>query len=278
MASNDPRSDLTYLRRMVVFDRFLARLLNAAPTGWVLKGAVALDFRFGSDARLTRDLDIGRVDGLGDWTNDLARAAKLDLGDYFEFRVLQSSPINDQEALVAARYSIFAELDERRFEIVTMDVGLGGPLIDPPDLLMSPPLLSFAGIEPVALPTLHLNQHVAEKLQAYVRTYRDGRRSTRIKDLVDLVLISERSTFELDRLKSTLTSTFAHRAIVDLPTLLPDPPNDWEVGFANLAGEIGLNPDVIAAHRTVATFLNPVLDGSAASGSMWNPTLREWTS
>ncbi|MBI2403732.1 MAG: hypothetical protein HYV20_13555 [Gemmatimonadetes bacterium] len=33
-----------------------------------------------------------------------------------------------------------------------------------------------------------LARHVAEKVHAYARTYGEGRASTRVKDLVDLVL------------------------------------------------------------------------------------------
>ena len=43
------------LRKEVVFDRLLARLLAAAPDRWLLKGALALDYRFGDRARTTRD-------------------------------------------------------------------------------------------------------------------------------------------------------------------------------------------------------------------------------
>jgi hypothetical protein len=33
------------IRKLIVFDRFLARLLAASPEGWVLKGGVALGLR-----------------------------------------------------------------------------------------------------------------------------------------------------------------------------------------------------------------------------------------
>lgn len=38
---------LIRLRKTVAFDRLLARLVQAAPGRWVLKGALALDFRLG---------------------------------------------------------------------------------------------------------------------------------------------------------------------------------------------------------------------------------------
>lgn len=37
-----------YLRKRVVFERLLARLLTIAPNRWVLKGALALDLRIGT--------------------------------------------------------------------------------------------------------------------------------------------------------------------------------------------------------------------------------------
>ena len=48
------------LRKLVVFERLLSRLLVVAPERWVLKGGVALDFRFGERARATVGLDLAR--------------------------------------------------------------------------------------------------------------------------------------------------------------------------------------------------------------------------
>lgn len=46
------------LRKRVVFERLLARLLKVAPDRWALKGALALDFRFQFRVR-----DQGRTSG-----------------------------------------------------------------------------------------------------------------------------------------------------------------------------------------------------------------------
>lgn len=53
---------LVRLRKLVAFDRLLARLMAVAPDRWVLKGAVALHFRVGLRFRSTMDLDLGRHD------------------------------------------------------------------------------------------------------------------------------------------------------------------------------------------------------------------------
>jgi hypothetical protein len=67
---------LVRLRRMVVFERLLARLLETAPNHWVLKGGLALDYRFGSRARTTKDMDLGRHDGETAATADLLAAQR----------------------------------------------------------------------------------------------------------------------------------------------------------------------------------------------------------
>ena len=49
---------LVRLRKMVAFDRFLARLLLHQPGKWVLKGGLALQLRLGERARMTKDIDM----------------------------------------------------------------------------------------------------------------------------------------------------------------------------------------------------------------------------
>ena len=48
---------LIRLRKMVAFDRYLARLKQSYPNQWYLKGGYALQLRLGSRARTTVDVD-----------------------------------------------------------------------------------------------------------------------------------------------------------------------------------------------------------------------------
>ena len=47
---------LTRLRKMIAFDRFLARLAKSDPEAWVVKGGFALQLRLGARARTTKDI------------------------------------------------------------------------------------------------------------------------------------------------------------------------------------------------------------------------------
>ena len=108
-------ASLVRLRKTVVFDRLLARLSAAAPGRWVLKGALALDFRLGQRGRTTKDLDLIRRDDEEAATSDLLAAQSVDLGDFFVFSVEKVGRPPDAEG-DAVRYRVQAELGGRLFE------------------------------------------------------------------------------------------------------------------------------------------------------------------
>ncbi len=129
------------------------------------------------------------------------------------------------------RYHISTYLAGRRFEELTVDIGFGDPLIVAPERLRGPDLLSFAEIEAAEVPILPLEPHVAEKVHAYTRGYAGGRASTRVKDLVDLVLMPSQFPFEGRRLRRALGATFGARGTHPLPSALPPPPDAWRPGY-----------------------------------------------
>lgn len=71
---------LMRLRKRVAFERFLARLAAAEPSGWMLKGALALELRLGLRTRATKDIDLGRADDEEAATEHLNAATGVDLG------------------------------------------------------------------------------------------------------------------------------------------------------------------------------------------------------
>ncbi len=174
------------------------------------------------------------------------------------------------------RYHVTAELDGRPFEFVTVDVGFGTPPPLEPDVLRGPDLLSFAGIPPAEVPTLPLEQHVAEKVHAYTRVYAGGRLSTRVKDLVDLAAIPSLFPFEAGRLRRALSATFAARAVQSLPSALPPPPEEWRPGYRRMAAEAGPDPELSAGYEQARAFLDPVLGGTVPDGARWDPARRTW--
>ena len=266
---------LVRLRKAIAFDRFLARLLEVAPGRWVLKGALALDFRLGSITRTTKDIDLGRLDDEDAATEDFLAAQALDLGDYFTFSVQRTSALDAAGDFAAVRYRVSAELAGRRFEEFPIDVSFSDPLAWRPDRLSGTDLLGFAEIERIEVPVLPIEQHLAEKLHAYTRSYgEDAGPSSRPKDLVDIVLVKQSAQLDAAGLRTALDVTFAERGLQALPPEVPAPPAEWRVPYAKLAEAVGLSTDLDAGYAEAATLLDPVLAGRTRG--RWDPDGQTW--
>ncbi len=218
---------LVRLRKLVAFERLLARLMIVAPDRWVLKGAIALQFRQGARFRTTNDMDLGRWDDERAATDDLVALERVDLGDHFRFAAERTAKLDQVLEGAAVRYHVSSYLAGRRFEELTIDVGFGNLLTAQPERLRGPDLLGFAEVEP----------HVAEKVHAYTRVYAGGRANTRVKDLIDLVLIPLLSPFQAGRLRNSLAETFSARGTHPAPSALPPPPSEWRPGYRQMAAD-----------------------------------------
>jgi hypothetical protein len=263
---------LVRLRKGVAFDRLLARLVVAAPDRWVLKGALALDFRIGERTRTTKDIDLVRTDNEELATADLIAAQLVDLGDFFTFSTAGRERLR-ADAGGTIQFRVRAELSGRLFEEVLVDIGFSDPLGWQPERVCGSDLLAFADIEPIEVPVLPLEQHVAEKVHAYTRTYH-GHPSSRVKDLVDLVLVKQFMTLDAARLRAALLGTFEGRAQHALPAALPPPPGTWSVPYRKLASDVGIDPHLASGHAEAASLLDPVLAGFTAGH--WDPEHGAW--
>jgi len=268
---------LLRLRKRVAFERFLVRLTTSESSGWVLKGAFALELRLGRRARTTKDIDLGRADDEVAATEHLNAATDIDLGDFFDFEVRRTSALDAATGFHAVRYTVRADLDGRRFEQFPVDVAFSEASPIQAEPLSGANSLEFADVAALQLPVISLEQHVAEKLHAYTGTFgQDGRESTRVKDLVDLVLIGELAEIDAERLRHALETTFELRARQSLPNALPSPPPSWARPYAVLAREVGIADEMDAGHAAAAWLLDPVLRSEA--GGRWDPDARRWRS
>ncbi len=161
------------------------------------------------------------------------------------------------------------------FERVAIDIGFATKPVLEPEAIASSHLLDFADISPVCVPTVAIEQHVAEKLHAYTRTYAADTPSSRVKDLVDLVVIAHTTTIDTERLAHAIMDIFDRRATHPVPNAVPPPPNDWEPGWRKLAASVPADDDVHHGHATAASLLDPILNHELTSGT-WDPDIGEW--
>lgn len=112
--------------------------------------------------------------------------------------------------------------------------------------------LGFAGISAVVVPALSIEQHWAEKFHTYTRP-REATNS-RVRDLVDLVLILEHQQPSFGAIREAVEATFARRNTHPVPEGILPPPAGWAKPFAELAAGCRLDYTPIMAYERVQEF------------------------
>jgi len=239
---------LVRLRKRLAFERCLVRLQKKKDSPWILKGGVALELRLEQKARMTKDLDLGMnlaLDGRKEWSYaEVAQMLRRDLSeegdDRFSFLVHES---NERDTIApgikAYRFNVEIRLAGRTFEKIQVDVGLGDPLVPPFDNLKGSDLLSFAGIPKPMIHTTSRAQHLAEKVHAITRP-RDDRINTRVKDLVDIMLLMDMGLPKPPLVKKTVEQIFDTRQTHAIPQIIEVPSGTWASSFTAMALDIGL--------------------------------------
>lgn len=277
-SSSTSGSDFARRRQLLVFDRFLARVVSVAGDAVVLKGGLVLEMRL-DRARTTKDIDLRMMGSADNVLDRLQAAGRLDLGDYmlFEIQPDLDHPEIWNEGLQYNGYRFRAEcrlagvIYSRPFGV---DVAFGDPLVGEPDSAVADDLLNFAGIAPPTLRLYPVVSHIAEKLHAL--TMPRSRPNTRVRDLPDIALLATTGPINGAELRLALEKTFQFRGTHPLPASIPTLPAFWEASYAALAANDELIWRTLAEVReAVSSFLNPVL-GHSSEDEMWLPEDWRW--
>jgi hypothetical protein len=261
--ARDESLDLQRVRRQTAFDRLLCRLF-ARPAPWLLKGGYAMELRL-KTARTTRDIDLALkqlpVPSAG-WDANastvletLREAGQLNLRDFFTFVFGNATQDLDAAPYGGARFPVDGRLAGRTFVKFHLDVSTGDVLREPYESLSGRDCLGFAGIASASFPAVSPEEQFAEKLHAFTLP-RVGRENTRVKDLVDLLLLIERTRLDAARLPTAIRETCQRRKTHGIPAALASPPGSWSTPFAEMARECGIAVDMEKHFGVVEQFFS----------------------
>jgi len=255
-------TDLHRLRRQVAFDRLLARLFSSDQAPWVLKGGYAMELRLDT-ARSTRDVDLTLRSTAVASKNSTERNAAIlqllqdyaaiDMRDFFTFIIGQVMMELDAPLYGGARYPVEARMDGRPFASFHVDVAVGDVLIEPLEEMEGKDWLGFAGIAPATLQAISAEQQFAEKLHAYTLPRQNP--NSRVRDLVDMVLLIESGELSKPKLSKAIEATFQRRKTHELPKELTSPPPNGAEPFAALTANCGLSENVDQGFERLRKFL-----------------------
>lgn len=170
-------------RQLLVFDRFLARVVAGFGDAVTLKGGLVLELRL-ERARTTKDIDLRMMGSPDHILSKLQEVARHNVGDFMTFEVgpdedhpeIRNDGMQYDGLRFRAECNLAGKLYGQPFGV---DVAFGDPILGEPDIAMAEDTLAFVGIAPPRLRLYPIVTHIAEKLHAY--TMPRARPNSRVK-------------------------------------------------------------------------------------------------
>lgn len=132
------------------------------------------------------------------------------------------------------RTKVAARLAGKPFGSVQLDVSPRAHELDQSELVPLPNALAFAGIDAPAIEIIEVHRHAAEKFHGMLKDFGE-RENSRVRDLVDLVILSEHELLDPAALGIAVEQVWRERDAVAPPAVLPPLPESWPDRYAQIA-------------------------------------------
>ncbi|MFD3400763.1 nucleotidyl transferase AbiEii/AbiGii toxin family protein [Kribbella sp. NPDC058693] len=273
-------TDVDSLIRQAYFDRFLTRVFAAGgDSDWLLKGGVSMLARV-PRTRATKDVDLASpAADLDEAENALKLCVDVDMGDHVTFRLSARRPtgLGDNQPGVATRRLLFTCYDAetgRRIGDVPVDLVVGPAPVGRPETVEPANRLKLG--RPLVTRPYRLYpvvDQVADKVCATMATnYPGGKGSSRVKDLVDLVVITRTQQMDLRELGLAIDTKRRLSGLEPFERFRI--PADWTAEYTRLAKSAasvdGLT-DAGEAEAFVAQLVDPALQSHGGLTADWMP-------
>jgi hypothetical protein len=127
---------------------------------------------------------------------------------------------------------------------------------------------SFAGLPPLEMPAVPLEVHLAEKLHALSVPRVMGRENSRVKDLVDVMLLHDHAARDVTRLRAAVVATFERRDTHAMPERFSLPLRAWRRPYRRFAAALAIEEaaTVYAADERLHEVWRAIRDLPPATG------------
>lgn len=212
-------SNFNQLLVRYALERFLYRLSQSAHADrFLLKGALLFTLWYDMPHRPTRDADLlgfgpSDLQSIGQTFRDIA-AITVDDGITFDPESVTAEDIRKEAGYAGARVVITGELAKARCK-TQIDIGFGDAVTPGPVQSEYPVLLE--DFPAPRLRTYPVYTVISEKLHAIALL---GMTNSRVKDYLDLSVMLDRESLNMNTLAQAISATFARRGMA-VPTDLP---------------------------------------------------------
>ncbi|MFC9357441.1 nucleotidyl transferase AbiEii/AbiGii toxin family protein [Rhodococcus sp. NPDC057014] len=116
--ATDHGQNIALVRRRFVIARFLTRVFDADPDGWILKGGIGMMVRL-PQARYSKDIDLLAATDLSDSVDELRRAVRDHHLDHFRFEVGPATELSHDKGVTV---TVTASLGSKKYDGFSLDV------------------------------------------------------------------------------------------------------------------------------------------------------------
>ncbi len=262
------------------FHRLLCRIFADGCDAFVLKGGHSMLART-VNARATRDIDLlSTEDNLEDALAKLRRLAQRDLGDFliFEYAGAETIKPNDEyRSGLSVRF--IPVMGAKRMQPISIDLVVDEVPLEGAEEVAPADRIDVKGLITCDYLVYPIGAALADKLCALSERH-NGRASSRVKDLVDIVIYALTCHIDGSDLQRRVRREFAVRRLAPLESFAL--PGEWGTPqarqYAKLCAQTGIPRhlhDMSEASQLVASLLDPAL-AERCEGLHWNPAIMNW--
>jgi hypothetical protein len=262
------------------FHRLLCRVFDGNSDEFVLKGGQGMLART-IDARATRGIDLlSMSDNLDDALQSLRRMAEKNLDDFLYFEYVGSEPIKaSDEYRNGLSVKFVPILGIKRMQSISIDLVVDEIPLDEAERLTPVDRIDVAGLKTCNYLVYPVTTALADKFCALHESH-DGRPSSRVKDLVDIIIYATTCNIDGVDLGRHLKREISARKLEKVNHFaLPD---EWWSAhtkqYKKLVQQTGIASffyDIDNASKLASTLFDPVLAGMCFS-MFWDCENMKW--
>lgn len=262
------------------FHRLLCRVFREPDSGFVLKGGRGMLART-VDARATRDIDLlAQNSTLDDAVKELQRLASQDLGDFVTFAFEGARTIKADDEYRSGMRLIFTPLlGRKRMQPISIDLVVDEVPLAIVERIAPADRIEVRGIETCDYVVYPVEAALPDKLCGIIERH-DDRPSSRVKDLVDIVVYAMTADVNGSELQKRLRRELGARKLT-LPQKFAVP-EEWrsthERAYVRLFIQTGISSEwssIDEAVNLAGRLFNPALEGET-DGFTWNHLILAW--
>lgn len=243
----------------------------------MLKGGTGILARV-PNSRATLDIDLYRSGfTLEQALSDLRRLASVDLHDHFRFVYRDHSrilPGDAQPYVNGYRVGFDTYIGAKKVASIGVDLAVGVGTTDAVSIVSPANRLDLPKLVTSDYRLYPIVDQIADKVCATMAEYPQGK-SSRTKDLVDLVLIANSHDVDATTLRTAIDAERRRRDLAPFTSLRV--PSEWSARYATMAKTLphcARNPRIDDAKELMSKFLGPIL-GSNLRG-LWDHRQSSW--